>query len=370
VSAGAAPDIQGVVRLEGADADRIGRAVKDLWKAAADGPGGGSVQRACLLNLVAVLADGGQSGDTFRALDALAASHPARTVVVIPDASMPAGAVRSEVSIFCSFTPGSGRHVCAERIVLRAAADAAGRLHQTVLALCVDELPRMVWWRDPAGGARGILGRLAPHVDGLVVDSRDWPRDAASLAAVAAMRGGGMPVRDLNWGRVTPWRELTAQAFDPPAARGALASLDSVQVSVSPDAAGGVPASARLYLGWLADRLGWRLVPEGGVARADGGPVALQIGAAQRSPGGHDIASVVLRSAREGAEFSFTRATNPDMVAACSDAPGLAGSCRWVDFGPCPTAALLARELNHTGRDAAYERALDYAARLARMPRA
>ncbi|NTU75812.1 MAG: DNA polymerase III subunit alpha, partial [Anaerolineaceae bacterium] len=39
------------------------------------------MQRACVMNLVVVLAGEWQSGDTFRALDALAASHPARTVV-------------------------------------------------------------------------------------------------------------------------------------------------------------------------------------------------------------------------------------------------------------------------------------------------
>jgi len=380
VSGGAAPGVPGGVELEGADANAIGRAVKELWKAAG-ADAGESVRRACVMNLVVVLAGEWQSGDTFRALDALAASHPARTVVVIPDAAMPAGGARSEVSIFCAVMPGPGRHVCAERIVLRAAADTVGHLHQTVLALCVDELERVVWWRVAGGDPTGILGRLAPHVDGLVVDSRDWARDASSPEAVLSMRGDAeLPLRDLDWGRLTLWREMIAQAFDAAETRAALGALNRVRVGVAAGPDGAASLSALLLLGWLADRLGWHLAPTRmgeaaatvpcvmqGVSGADGRPVAVELVADAHPAAERGMVSVILRSESPRAEFSFARTGKGNTVAACTEAEGIAGLCRMVDFGVCTTETLLARELNYGGRDAGYERALANASRMGRM---
>jgi glucose-6-phosphate dehydrogenase-like protein OpcA len=78
---------------------------------------------------------------------------------------------------------------------------------------------------------------------------------------------------DLNWGRITPWRQLISQFFDVPEYRSYLAGVTSIEIEhavaplakqmrtnlgdVSPN-----PARALLLAGWLKERLGWSLAED------------------------------------------------------------------------------------------------------------
>ena len=75
---------------------------------------------------------------------------------------------------------------------------------------------------------------------------------------------------DLNWGRITPWRQLISQFFDVPEYRTYLSGVTSIEIEhcVAPIATqmrtemGDVspnPARALLLAGWLKERLGWSL---------------------------------------------------------------------------------------------------------------
>jgi glucose-6-phosphate dehydrogenase assembly protein OpcA len=65
-----------------------------------------------------------------------------------------------------------------------------------------------------------------------------------------------IPLADLNWGRIGPWQELTAAAFDPPERRNAVMEVDRVTI----DYEQGNPSQALMYLAWVANRLQWRPV--------------------------------------------------------------------------------------------------------------
>jgi hypothetical protein len=78
---------------------------------------------------------------------------------------------------------------------------------------------------------------------------------------------------DLNWGRITPWRQLISQFFDVPEYRSYLDGVTSIEIEhavaplslqvrtelgeVSPN-----PARALLLAGWLKERLGWSLAED------------------------------------------------------------------------------------------------------------
>lgn len=73
----------------------------------------------------------------------------------------------------------------------------------------------------------------------------------------------GMTVSDLNWQRIAPWQELTAEAFDPPEKRASIKDIDQVSINYEK----GNPSQAFLFLGWMASRLNWKpvsFVQEGG----------------------------------------------------------------------------------------------------------
>jgi glucose-6-phosphate dehydrogenase assembly protein OpcA len=58
----------------------------------------------------------------------------------------------------------------------------------------------------------------------------------------------------LNWERLAPWQELTAQAFDPPERRAAIREIDRLTI----DYEQGNVSQALMFLGWVASRLQWQ----------------------------------------------------------------------------------------------------------------
>ncbi len=380
MNGGAAPPLEnpGLIGIAGVDAGQIGRAVAGLWKDAS-GPGdAGSVQRACVLNLVVVLDEAGQLEETFATLGALVMTHPARTVVIVPD---PPGAElppRAEVSIQCSFTPGAARHVCAERIVLRAPAGRTGLLHQAVLALLVPEMRRFLWWRAGSLGDRMLYDHLAPEMDHALVDSRDWPQDATSLElfCAEAARPGFATLRDLNWGRLTPWRELTAQMFDSPPARAALARVNHIRMTSAETAAGGVPLSALLAVAWMLECLGCTGCEAGNAPLSAtawlGGGRRMEVLFSLVPRPGHEgrFVSVEIGGPGDGSRrdrFCLTRSPDMRRTTLETDMPGEAAVARCTPLHRMEQHALLSRELGYWGRDLGYEKALANARTLTKV---
>ena len=133
------------------------------------------------------------------------------------------------------------------------------------------DLATMVW--APHGHTEGIdsLRRLAQIV---LLDTQDQMDLAAGLERAGELARDTYVV-DLAWLRSTPWRERVAAAFDPPALRRALGAISAVTVRHRADSV----ASAVLFCGWLASRLG--LAPGG----ARPGPRAARGPRAHAAPG-------------------------------------------------------------------------------------
>lgn len=359
------------VLLDGADADAIERAVKQVWRAAAIDAHSG-VLRASVLNLAIAIDSAAQLEDVFQTLGELANTHPARAVVVAPDPEMPPGTCRSEISMQCSFVPGFSKHVCTERIVLRAAPDCADGLGQTVVALSVDELRRFLWWRRSCPPSGPLHERLAAEADHVVVDSRRLPPGAATFALLAAHAEPSL--RDLSWSRLTPWRDILAQVFDPPAMREPLARIECVEIAHVPDAEGARTNATLLLTAWLAERLGWTAPaphPEPGVegcafTRPDGGTVGVRF--VPRPCGTHPLhlAGIRLDAAGQSpVRVSLRRADDMQTAQLCVGEG--ADACKVVDMAPMRDPEALARELDYWGRDEGYGRVLRLALQIAEV---
>src|SRR3954464_8468799 len=115
------------------------------------------------------------------------------------------------------------------------------------------ELLTILW--SPHGHEEAV-DALMKLTDVVLLDSVVEPDPEEALQRVEALAERAYVV-DLAWLRSTPWRERVAATFDPREMRELLPAISGVTVRYRPDST----ASALLFCGWLASRLGWKVSP-------------------------------------------------------------------------------------------------------------
>jgi hypothetical protein len=239
-----------------------------LWGPAAEREGGPdqehpTVTRLALANLV--LADLDSDGvRTRNLLEQVARIYPSRMIVL--RRQQEAGRrVNAEISALCHLPAPGLPQVCAERIVLRAGADALELLPGAVRPLLETGLPLVLWWAGDARPEEALFRNLAAESARLILDHPDPEADPAALRTALDLELNRFG-RDLAWFGITPWRELVAHFFDPPGAEQALDRLALVRVaSVAATDTTRTPRVALWLVAWLAGQLGWK--PKARLAR-------------------------------------------------------------------------------------------------------
>jgi len=187
--------------------------------------------------------------------------HPARSIVLVPK---PEGPPRLDARVSLTAAESGGHQVWFEDIVLSVSGPAAGRLGSLIEPFTLADLPVAAWY---LGAAPTQGDDLLAAADAVIFDSKlsvgeeggdaedDGPVGArperAALDAVVGLFGR-LPVLDLAWIRLRPWRELLASMVDGAAFRPALDDLTSATVT-------GKAGARALLGGWLTSRL--RLPP-------------------------------------------------------------------------------------------------------------
>src|SRR5262249_55852713 len=126
-------------------------------------------------------------------------------------------------------------------------------------------LPTYLWWPGDLPVGHTFWRRMVDACDRLIVNSGDFADPLDGMARFAEFYRGARrfcTFGDLNWHRLTRWRELIAQFFDNQAYRPYLDHIDEAVIEYAPGEAGGkrspvTPAGALLLAGWLCSRLGW-----------------------------------------------------------------------------------------------------------------
>jgi glucose-6-phosphate dehydrogenase assembly protein OpcA len=186
--------------------------------------------------------------------DAIAAANPCRIITLCPTMGKDEG-VTAQVSAYCPIQKrGSSTLICCEYITLRGTAEALERIGGAITALMIPELPKFVWWKATPAPDYGLFQRLTSNSDSIIIDSSSFNNPEADLGNVGKLLHQNLPIADLNWRRIAPWQELTAEAFDPPERRAAIWEVDRVTI----DYEKGNLSQAILFLGWLASRLNWK----------------------------------------------------------------------------------------------------------------
>jgi glucose-6-phosphate dehydrogenase assembly protein OpcA len=262
------------VRIE--EVDQI---LSSLWKMSADNmrTGANLHVRTSVCNLVICTPDIESAHYASKLLRELSSAHLARVTIVIMDSDEQApDSIDSWVTLRCfSLISDLMRH-CFEQATLMTSGRATRGLSKTLAKILKTQLPTYLWWiGDPKRTDDTIFRDVAELCQRVIVDSATFFQPEQDIHALSSYYKSALQVAlsDLNWGRVTLWRQLMVQFFDVAEYLPFLAGVEKIEIehaaaplaTPSVSEGGGVspnPAAALLLAGWIKSSLNLMLVPE------------------------------------------------------------------------------------------------------------
>jgi glucose-6-phosphate dehydrogenase assembly protein OpcA len=258
-----------------------------LWKesvAATPTSDGHPATRNSVLNLIVFTRRTATAAKVDGALGDLCRQHPARVLLLIAEPASESSGMRAWVNLSCYQDRQRWGQNTSEQATIEATGTAVNYLPGLVLSLLAANLPVFMWWADAPSVEHPLFDRLVGISDRMIVDSAEFERlegNLSTLARISRSRHYRCAVSDLNWQRLGPWRELTAQFFDPVPLQPYLRGISHLLIEYAGHEANGQtvgvsnPAQALLLVGWMASVLGWSLVP--GQQKKSGGTYHLEL---------------------------------------------------------------------------------------------
>ncbi len=347
----------------GVDVAAIERALDALWREGADGSGDKSLVRACLWNVVVRTGSDEELERGRKLVDAIAPVVPVRALVL---ELLPAGEGReleAWISANCQIAPGGGKLLCSEEITVVARGPGHVHVPPLVSALAVPDVPVALLWMGPPPHDLALVRPLLGGADRFIIDTGDLGSrgdliEVAKLCEIAR----SVPLADLGWQRLAPFRVLLASFFDRPVGAEPLGRVRSIRLECSRLGA----ATSQLLLGWLAARLEWgKARPVANKAGAwtaarPGGEVKLEIEVKDGDAGRDGIFEIAIETDR-GERFSITD-LGPEVITL----KGTGLPDRVVASPERSDPELLVAALGTRGRDPLFRLALERAAELSR----
>ncbi len=244
-----------------------------LWKMSADNmrTGQNTNVRTSVLNLVICAPDIDSAKRASALLRDLSSTHLARVAVLILDNSNTApSAIFSWVTLRCFSVLSDLMRHCFEQTTILATGSAVRSIANIIQPLLKPDLPSYLWWVGDPPSDDTVFSNLIELSSRVIVDSTSFFNPEQDIHTLALIRQATpeCALSDLNWGRITPWRQLIVQFFDIPAYRPYLDGVTAIEIEhaaaplatptrseqgdVSPN-----PACALLLAGWLKARLDW-----------------------------------------------------------------------------------------------------------------
>jgi glucose-6-phosphate dehydrogenase assembly protein OpcA len=325
--------------------DRILHEMADLWVSLGkQGEGDAGVLRACSMTLVVAAEESDDAQAIGETLAALMPEHPSRAIVIRFRAAEQR-ALAARVFAQCWMPFGHRQQICCEQIEITASDGSLPDLAAVVLPLTVPDLPVILWCRSPRIFHLPAFAQLAAIAQKLVLDSAAFPDPSAALADLTGVAGAGRLLADLSWTRLTRWRELIAQIFENRAQLANLPLASDVSITHRGTAA---PATAYYLAAWLIDGLAKVGAHPRVQFDSDGGEPAWRLSRVElRAQGRADAMASIALAEGHAAEVRVGSLVSKALLPALTD------------------YALMREELSIPGRDAAFERALAGAAKLA-----
>ena len=292
-----------------------------------------TVLRACAMTLIIVTDEEDRGFSASQMISELMHEHPSRGIVIaISDTAE--RDIEARVLAQCWKPFGKAQQICCEQIEITARPDSWPNVAPTLTGLIAADLPVVLWCRNraalsPLATRRQISGlksvmNLSTKV---IVDTLgEELREAFEL--IQEWRSKGRIIADLEWARLTAWRQPLAQIFDNAARTNRLESFKDIDVSYS----GSTPCASVLYLAaWLS------------------APYHANISFLQADPGGENaIRGITLRSDSETIEFTRDEKE-------CATLRSTNGRQRKYSLTVPPLHSLMNEELGVIGADPSFD---------------
>lgn len=381
------------------DVEVVERQLAELWQETARDPNAdadAAVLRARVANLLVFVSNEAALDDVHQMLGELTAVHPSRVLAMLGDLEATDRDIEMFVESICQTEKRTGaKRLSCEEITLKAQGKFVVELPSAALPLLAPDLSTFLWWRTAPHGSDKVLDTLLRATDRLVIDSVEFADSQTDLVEIDKLFNGDdydhVGVSDLNWARLTFWRQLLADFYDVAGYRPWLDSIDSVQVDyVAPELEEtAVAPQAWLIAGWLASRLGWTLAEEQAVQERDqtlsfkfrdeargSGPTVMEgsrasevqltlkrVERGERKPG--RLVQVELRSSLAGAgSFKVARSSDNLHVLAEAKLGTNTHRGRVLPVRNRSAAQLLSREMEILCNDQIYQEAVALVARM------
>jgi glucose-6-phosphate dehydrogenase assembly protein OpcA len=213
-----------------------------------------TVLRASSMTLIVATdeQDGGFSAS--QTISELMHEHPSRGIVLVVSEKAEKGLV-ARVLAQCWKPFGKAQQICCEQIEVTAAPDSWPNIGPTVIGIIPADLPVILWCRhsaalkpsatsDQKAGLEAVMD-LASKV---IIDT-NAEDPASAFDILAQWRARGRIVADLEWTRLTQWREPIAQIFDNLTRENRFSNFHTIEVAHTGDE----PCASVLYIaGWLS----------------------------------------------------------------------------------------------------------------------
>ena len=288
------------------------------------------VIRACSMTLLIASATQEDAEEAAATAAELLHEHPGRAISLRFQAEGE-NVLESRVFARCWMPYGQHQQLCSEQIEISASMDRLADVYSAVLGITVPDLPVVLWTKTASLLFRPEFAKMLRLARTVVVDTAQLADTHAALIRLNELFQEGWRMKDLNWARLTIWREAIAQIFEEDAWRELIPLIDDVTISHR----GTTIATDACYMAaWLA-------------ARLPSAKISFVNGAENMDEG---VQSVSLAA---GVRRAAVSACGSDRLATDID-----GMQHQVLTPPYTDQALLHQELSIAGKDPIFEQAL------------
>ncbi len=214
---------------------------------------------ACLFNLIVYANHPDQMASSKALMEMVTERFPCRIIFIQREESVgPLLQVRG-----CVYSTTQGALPDYEEIRISVSCCNLDRVPYVVLPYLLSDLPVfLVWGQDPAL-EKTVLPSLLHMGDRLIIDSESTENlSRFSQQILKLHKRESLDIVDLNWARISGWREVFRKVFDSPERRQKLAHANRILIHYNQleNAVKAGTQTQALYLqAWLADRFGWHL---------------------------------------------------------------------------------------------------------------
>lgn len=293
-----------------------------------------TVLRACAMTLVVATdeEDGGFSAS--QTISELMHEHPSRGIVIAISETAEKD-IEARVLAQCWKPFGKAQQICCEQIEITTRPEAWPNVGPTLIGLTAADLPVIFWCRHRAALSPNATRHQIAGLEAVmnlstkvIVDTKHEDLDTA-FDLISEWHAKGRVVADLEWTRLTPWRQPIAQVFDNPVRKNRFEKFHTIEVAYTGEKP---PASAFYAAAWLSK------------------PNHAKVSLVKSEGFGKGIHRITLKSETETIDFERTGVD-------CMTLRSTNGNHRRYNYTERTLESLMNEELTITGADPYFEAA-------------